>query len=258
MLGRVLAKVTAKECPDRLERLWTDRQKEDCYFTTFELKDEPLAVVFGYSDGVVLVKCVIDGKYGDEVRWPLDGIPLGSLRILHYYRGATVSFRGTHDWLITAAFPWRYVRIRLHHSFDALFQERFNRKKIVTEARMKILGVLIRDYLDGRVDKCCVIDLARRLYSNRVFQRPDSDQQIEKLRRILESLRDSGYLQTDKQDYWPTGQGISVYEQHEEEERRHQQVVWIQWFVAALTFIIALATAVQAGAIRIPMLLDLT
>lgn len=50
VLGRMLATVTAKDCPSKAEWLFMDRRKDDYYFTTLELDNQHLAVVFGYSD----------------------------------------------------------------------------------------------------------------------------------------------------------------------------------------------------------------
>jgi hypothetical protein len=96
------------------------------------------------------------------------------------------------------------------------------------------------------------------LYSDRIYLRPDSDEQIGKIERILESLCESEYLRKNQLDYSPTGLGISVFEQHEEEDRRHRQVVWTQWFLVALTLAIAAAAIVQADAVKIHLLLDLS
>ncbi|GEM_PF-6316868 len=156
LLNRILEKVTAKECPDKLERLWEDRQKEDCYFTVLEIKGKPLAVLRGYSEHLVRVKYFSDNKYSDEKQ--LFGFSV-------------------------AIYPNSGQR-----------------------------GI-------------------------RVF--PSGG-------RILESLCESEYLQKNQLDYSPTGLGMSVFEKHEEEDRRHRQVVWTQWLLVALTLAIAAATVVQA------------
>jgi hypothetical protein len=258
LLNRILEKVTAKECPDKLERLWEDRQKEDCYFTVFEIKEKPLAVLWGYSEHLVRVKFFSDNKYSDEKQLALNEIPPGSLQVNHYFHGNQIKFNGAYDWFMTSVFPWPYIRIWVHKAFGSFLQQRFNKKKIVTETRSAILRVVIEDYLDGRKLNYSALDLAGRLYSDRIYLRPDSDEQIGKLERILETLCESEYLRKNQLDYSPTGRGISVFEQHEEEDRRHRQVVWTQWLLVALTLAIAAAAIVQAGVIKIPLLLDLS
>lgn len=250
LLGYVLAKVTAKECPEKLERLSADRQKEDCYFTYFDLDDGSQAIVFGYSDGFVRVKRFFENKYGDQEVWRQDEIPLDwhrGLRVIHYFHDVEICFHGVYDWLITALFPGRYVLIRIREIFGAFAQARFNKKKIVTDTRMEILGVVVRDYLDGHEQRYNAFDIATRLYSSQVHLRPDSDRQIGKLSRILESLRESGYLDANGFDYHPTGRGIDVFEQHEEEDRRHRQALYTQVTIALLTFFIAAPMVIHAG-----------
>jgi len=258
LLNGILEKVAAKECPDKLERLWEDRQNEDCYFTVFEIKDQPPAVLWGYSEHLVRVKYFSDNKYSDEKQLALNEILPGSLQIIHYFHGNQIKFHGAYDWIMTSVFPWPYIRIRVNEALRSFLQARFNKKKIVTETRFTVLRVVIEDYLDGRKLNYSALDLAGRLYSDRIYLRPDSDEQIGKLERILESLCESEYLRKSQLDYYPTGLGMSVFEQHEEEDRRHRQVVWTQWLLVALTLAIAAAAIVQAGAIKIPLLLDLS
>ncbi|HCS88958.1 MAG: hypothetical protein N838_00130 [Thiohalocapsa sp. PB-PSB1] len=246
LLNRILEKVTAKECPDKLERLWEDRQKEDCYFTVLEIKGKPLAVLRGYSEHLVRVKYFSDNKYSDEKQLALNEILPNSLRINHYFHGNQINFNSAHHWFMISVFPWPYIRIRVNEALGSFLQARFNKKKIVTETRFAILRVVIEDYLDGRKLNYSAHNLAQRLYSDRIYLRPDFDEQIGKLGRILESLCESEYLQKNQLDYSPTGLGMSVFEKHEEEDRRHRQVVWTQWLLVALTLAIAAATVVQA------------
>jgi len=119
------------------------------------------------------------------------------------------------------------------------------------------MRVLIDDHLRGRKLAYSALDLAGRLHSDRIYVRPDADEQIATLERILDSLAESGYVVKNEFDYWPTGLGIPTYEQHEEEDRRHRQVLFTQWLLAALTLAIGAAAVIQAGAVKIPVLLDL-
>jgi hypothetical protein len=245
LLGRVLATVTAKDCPSKNEWLLTDRRKDDCYFTTIEIENQPLAVVFGYSNGIACIKYFIDGKYTDETHLSLEKIPLYSLRIIHYFRSKKFEFRGAYHWIITTLLPFRYLRIRIGEIFDGILQGRFNKKKIVTEVRMRVMEVMIKDRLSGRRQGYSVIDLIGRLHSDRIYLRPDLDQQVERLEWILESLRESDYLKVTNLDYYPTGRGIDVFEQHEEEQLRHRQAVFTQRVIAVLTFFVALPALIE-------------
>ena len=120
LLSRILKKITAKECPKKIERLWEDRQKEDCYFTSFEFKDKPLAVLWGYSEQRVRIRFFSDNKYSDdEKQLLLEEIPPGSLQVNHYFHGYHIQFNGIYHWLIISVFPWPYIRIRIREIFGA-------------------------------------------------------------------------------------------------------------------------------------------
>jgi len=130
LLGRILEKVTSKECPEKLERLWQDRQKEDCYFTAFEFPNKSLAVIWGYSQPQVRVKYFADGAYGDEIALAINEIPAESLRVHHYFHGNTIKFTGTYDWVFTSIFPWSYVSIWFREVLGSFLQGRFNKLEI--------------------------------------------------------------------------------------------------------------------------------
>jgi len=100
------------------------------------------------------------------------------------------------------------------------------------------------------------IDLMTELYSIKWVLHPDGDSQLEVLETYLDLLADSGDLQKNNYSYCLTGNALKAIEEYEEQERKHTENVKNQRIIAWLTFAIVLLTLIQAGLVKLPVLID--
>ena len=110
-----------------------------------------------------------------------------------------------------------------------------------------------------------LIDLMTKLYSINWIDHPEGGEQREKLRLYLDSLVDSGDLTKSNLIYYVNSKAIMTIAKYEEEERRHMDIVKLQKkmviinrFLVLLTICIVFFAMIQAGVIKLPVLLDLS
>lgn len=110
-----------------------------------------------------------------------------------------------------------------------------------------------------------IIDLMTKLYSINWIDHPEGSEQREKLRLYLDSLVDSGELTKSNISYFVNSKAIATIAKYEEEERRHMDIVKVQKkmvilnrFLVLLTICIVFFAMIQAGVIKLPLLLDLS
>lgn len=229
----------------------------NCFVTSIDKEDRPYLIVLGLS-GCELSCIEWDGsRYQIERNIQLTTLRLSDFQITHYYGLSEISYSGLLDFVLSRITTWPYIKahsFRWLESFDQYF---FNKKKLITKQRMELLKFLIDKTLEGKAEYE-LLDLMTDLYTIKCFLHPKREEQQQKLKFYLDSLVDTGELQKTDYKYVVTGHALLAIEEYEEQERKHTENVKMQRRMLLLTFVIAALTLVQAGLVKIPVLVDLT
>lgn len=253
-----LPKLISRMCESRIPRSGEEGAKVNCYVVALDKESSPHFLV-NNIDGDELVGLEWDGhSYSIEKKMPISTITEHDFFIKHYYGLSEVKYFGIYDYLINKLTKWPYLKIRIHRWIESADQYFFNKKKLVTKQRIELLKFMMSDQIDRRHKGICSLNLMTKLYSIKWVLHPEGDQQQENLELYLDSLVKSGDLDLINDEYVVTGKTISTIEKFEEEERRHVESVKMQKKMFWLTIIIAFLALVQAGVIKLPVLLDFT
>jgi hypothetical protein len=124
---------------------------------------------------------------------------------------------------------------------DRLQQKQFNRQRLVRRERIAILKLVAEEALRSRNYRANSVTLAAQLYSNRVFFHPEREQMLNYCSLLLDSLASSGDLTLDNHAYRLAPRALQTMATHEEEDRRHRDMLAQQraakWLTFALIFV---------------------
>ena len=137
---------------------------------------------------------------------------------------------------------------RLEIFKDRLEQRRFNRQPLVRRERLTILKIISDEALKNRDYRASSITLATQLYSNRVFFHPERTQMLNYCALLLDSLVNSRDLILENHAYRLSPQALHTMAIHEEEDRRHRDMLAQQRAVKWLTFALIFVGLIQAYA----------
>lgn len=253
-----LPKLIARMCESRIPRSGEEGAKVNCYVVALDKESNPYFLV-NDIEGDQLVGLKWDGNhYSIQKKIPISSITDHDFFIKHYYGLSEVKYFGIYDFIINRITNWPYLKIRVHRWIESVDQYFFNRKKLVTKQRIDLLRFMMSDQIDRSHKGISSSDLMTKLYSIKWVLHPEGDQQQEKLELYLDSLEKSEDLESVNNEYVVTGNAIRTIERFEEEERRHVERVKMQKKMFWLTIIIALLALIQAGVIKLPVLLDLS
>lgn len=253
----LLSGVIHRACPSAVPRSGPEGELVDCFITKVCQGDEPLPVVLAI-DGEIL-RCVAwDGDhYGRDEVLHLSELKFSQFDIVHFYGLSEVRYSGLLDLLIGRLTYWPYLKIHAVLLLSRINQYYFNKKKLITRRRIELLVFLVALHQQGQT-RFDAIDLMTRLYSLRWIEHPDRDAAMRQLEFYLEALVETGELDKEDHQYRVTGFALRSIEEDEEYERKHGENVRLQRGMFWLTVAIAAFTAIQAGLVRLPTLLDLT
>ena len=254
-----LPKLLSKVCESRVPRTGEEGAKVNCVVVTLDKDSSPYFFI-EKIDGDELIGLEWDGdSYSTKKKILITDISENDLFIKHYYGLSNVMrYFGIYDYLINRTTRWPYLKIIIHRWIESVDQYFFNKKKLVSKQRIDLLAFMISDQIDRTHKGINSLELMTKLYSIKWVLHPEGDQQQEKMELYLDSLVKSGDLELINDEYVVTGIAIRTIEIFEEEERRHVESVKMQKKMFYLTLIIAILALIQAGVIKLPILLDLS
>lgn len=228
----------------------------NCFVTAIDKGKEPFLIVLGLSNGTL--SCIEWDKtsYKTARELSLAQFKLRDFRITHYYGLADIRYHGIIDFILNRVTAWPYIQTHAVRIFSAFDQYLFNKKKLFTKQRKELLKVLLDHALDGKTEHE-PLDLMTDLYSLKWFLHPQGEDARRRLEFYLDSLVETGELRKVNHKYVVAGQALRAMEEHEEQERKHTESVRMQRGMFWLTVTIVVLTAVQAGLVTLPPLLDL-
>lgn len=252
---RLLPNLVARTCEMPIPRSGSKGEEVNCFVVYIEKNGGPHLFVTRV-EGEDLICLGWDGtRFCHDVTIPLDEINFKDISVHHYYGLAQVRYTGIYDLAINRLTLWPYIKIHLTRVAERLGQHAFNKKKLVTKQKVDLLRVLLSRHLEGETSFDS-LHLMSELYTTKWILHPDGDAQRRKLDLHLDALAHTGELQRQQDGYVLTGRALSAIEEYEEQERRYTENVMTQKRMVWLTLAIVLLTLVQAGVVKLPLLLD--
>jgi hypothetical protein len=272
LLKWLLPKLLAKKSPQRIPRSGKAGESMDCY--SIYLGNEagrPVYMVDSYNqttEQLTVFSLNENNTYAIQETLSLDDALRHGLSVYHYY--GLYELHYTHIYYLTLNILTKYneIRVRLHIAWDKIIQSLFNKKKkLYTKDSIELLRFMLERQLKGatslsnswggsEVQGIRVFSLMTELHTHRWINHPNSASEKARLQLHLDSLATSGELKKDSDQYFVQGKALKTLEQHEENDRRHKDATRIQRGILLLTFIIALAGAVQAKLVPLPPIVE--
>lgn len=173
---------------------------------------------------------------------PNEAIAGYKFRITHYFKEFEVVYSTPHEFLIEQVSG--YWRLRAF--CERLLRDRYNRKRLVRQDRMKVLRLVfdntIRDH-DFKVSGWGLMDL---LYEPRWSGHPDNFNLLQYYETVLRSLKGGGDLTEEAGTFRLAPQALQTLSVFDEDERRHADQVRMQRRIAWLTFWLVMIGLLQA------------
>jgi hypothetical protein len=191
----LLAQALQRKCPDRIPRSGSSGAKVNCFVVYVNRATEPYLLIRELSGDVAVCSEWTGQTFDKPAEVPLSKIPGSDLEVTHFYGLDEINYSGLTSWAWGRITLWPYAKIwsiRIINSVDQYF---FNKRKLVTKQRIDLLKILVARELDGRRISS-PIDLMTELYSLRWVMHPERDPQQRRLRFYLDSLVDTGELDT--------------------------------------------------------------
>jgi len=266
ILRWLLPRLLARKSPSRIPRSGEEGKKVNCYTT---------CIVSDNGDWLYLVDkfdkeknelhvLALDYKktFAVPESYSINHFSPEKFHFIHYYGLYELHYKSVYDLAFNFISKYDVATVHIRIFWDIISQSRFNKKILVTKTTRELLQFLVEKQLNYDVKNSensfnfsrKAIDefsLMTELYSMRWVSHPKSSQERMKLELYLDSLVQSGNLQKNNHDYFVTGKALQTLEEYEENERRHQDAVKIQKGILWLTFVIALATMVEAKIIEV-------
>lgn len=259
-----LPRLLSRGCESPIPRSGSAGARVNCFSISVDKAGEPFLLVDGLENET-LTGLEWDGSsYSQESTLPLDEVDPQDIFIRHYYGLATIKYTGIADlvWGRLTGLPYLKVHIdRLRNRFG---QFRFDQTRLVTKQRIHLLRLLLEKQFqsaDDIIPKPVIFDsmeLMRTLYSERWILHPEGSVQHQKVMFYMNSLAETGELSKSTSGYKLTGSALKTIEEFEEQETKHAESVSMQKRMFWLSVVILVLAVVQAGIVKLPVLLDLS
>lgn len=244
-----------RPAPQRIPRSGLEGEAVNCYVVrVFNGNDKPL--IIEPSDGDKLNCLEFDGeRYSIKSEHSFDDLLERKFEVTHFHGLATTTYFDWLDFALGTIFRIPYIKTWFLNTKNKISQFIFNRRKLITKQRVDLLKVILDSQLNGAniVSSLSVMTL---IHTNKWYLHPNWEDQHNRVKFYLDALAETKDLTKINGDYSITGQGIAAIERYEEEERKHSEAMASQRGMFWLTLVIAALTLVQAGLVKLPILLD--
>lgn len=186
--------------------------------------------------------------------------------IIHYYGVDEIKYNSINELRLSEITKYGRLRIKLNNFFRSRERNKFYKKELVVNDRIKVLKTITNIYVnsDHSYNGSSDSDILNQLYSIMWVRHPKADIYKKELILTLDSLVDDGCLIKQDNKYIVTGRAVSALSKYELEELRYDQQLATQQrmsnmtlAIVILTLITAVGGLVQAGVLKIPTLFSL-
>ena len=253
----MLRHTVSSKCSDLVPRSGAAGEAVDCYVTKVKQGTEPPPVALSFDGQRIGCVAWNGSRYEVELDLQLRDLHLSQFEVVHFYGLSEVRYAGVWDFVRNHVTRWPYIKIYVVRRLVGVNQYFFNKRKLLTQKRNRLLTILVNRKLEGQ-DSVSPIDLMSAVYTDRWVEHPDWKAANARLEAYLEAMVDTGELERDGHKYKVTGRAFRALEESEELDRRHGENVLLQRSMVWLTVAIAFFAAVQAQLLKLPTLLDFT
>lgn len=265
IIRKLLSKLIRMRCPSNIPRSGEEGEAQNCFIVRINKGQEPFFLLDGLDEYCLKGRILSGDTFKIDASIPFALLNNKEIEIKHYYGLSTIKYSGIYDYIINGLTRKDYLKIHIISLFSKIWRYYFNKQKLVMKQRHELLKVLIDHYINNDGRAISSIFLMTKLYSINWIDHPEGNKQEQKLNLYLESFVSSGDLQRTGTGYSVTSQAIMTLSKYEEEGRRHMDIVKLQKkmvilnrFLVLLTICIVIFAMIQAGVIKLPVLLDLS
>lgn len=246
-----LPKLIENKCDASIPRSGENGKKVNCFVVLFFNGDDPYLLVEDFIKDKLICLQWDGNSFKQHTSIYLEATDSLSLKIEHYYGFDNVSYSSIYDYVIHQITHYIYLKIHLSRAKEFLSQYLFNKRSLATKKRFDFLKLLI-DKFHGKNDGFSYVSVMAEMHTNRSFLHPEFDQEAKKIEAHLKGFVDTGELKLINHQYYLTGFAFQAIDTYEEQDRRHKSAIRAQYLIIALTLVLAILTAVQAGVIVLP------
>ncbi|KFF50221.1 hypothetical protein GY26_03335 [Gammaproteobacteria bacterium MFB021] len=150
-----------------------------------------------------------------------------------------------------------YLRIRFYRAIKSVDQYFFNKKNVVNIDRAQVLSCIHDMYLDGSGVGFSESSLLTRIHKYKWVRHPDKQLLLAKIKLHIKSLVEGGELNVIRGgQYSVNGKLLTTITMEEKNEREFVAAVKHQRMILFLTLVLVFVGAIQAGIIKLPVLID--
>lgn len=252
----LLTSVFRRPSPRIIKRSGEEGAAVNCFSVHIDQQGEAPLLVIDIAGETV--SCL--GWDGSDYTLPhelqLSQVAAKDFLIDHYYGLWDVRYKGLNDFIRGRLLLYPYIKINAVRIWNPVAQYVFNKRRLVTRHRTKLLKRIVDRHLAGN-PALSSTELMIHLHNVRWIYHPAKNFYQRQLELYLDSLVESGDLQkVDGYKYLVKGKALQSLERYEEEEARHTEARRLQYVAIALSVCVVALTVVQAGLVRLPVLLD--
>lgn len=233
ILSRALQLALRRPAPNLIPRSMPRADAIDCYVATLSGSKEEWSVLVDSQTSQT-----VNGRWlnGDTYEGAVTLLP----EAIHASKFECTHFLGPYEFKYDK--PLKFILhqwLRLPHVAvlrDRLEQFQFNRQHLVRRDRIDILRYVYEASLETPSQGVSSISLAASLYTNRIYFHPDKTRMLNHCRLLLDSLVASGDLNSVDAAYTIAPPALKTLSQHEEDDRRHRDMLSQQRALKWLTF----------------------
>ncbi|MEL0659669.1 hypothetical protein V6255_11015 [Psychromonas arctica] len=256
----ILLKACSKIAPTTIYRSSPESDHNDFYSIKISTKDNRKLLI-RKIDGLKIFALIYDenrSKYCIEETFYIDQLDINRIEIKHYLYNFYTTYKSINEFALHYLLKKDVFKIKFLRLKDRVAQTIFNQRILQIKPRLELLEYIIENY--GITNKeFGLISLMSDIYSLRCFRHPDKEKCLNKLRMYLKSFIESGEIIKNSQgNDSVTGKAIVTLEQYQNDERRHNNSVRVQYSMVLLTLLLAFLASIQAGLIKLKPIFDLT
>jgi len=178
----------------------------------------------------------------EERTIPNEDLAKYELLITHYFGELEIRYSKPLEFILKHFFKYEYFP----YWRERVGRYLFNQRTLDEKRRIHVLRLLIDNHLNGK-SNVSASDLMSALYGNRWVHHPQQEQLYEYYNLMIASFLAGGELTTAGQhELQIAPQALNTLDAYNEEERRHGGTMSVQRWMLFVTFLVGIATAVQA------------
>ncbi len=242
----------------RIPRSGESAKAVNCFVVALDNGKEPYFLATSFDKEKSIIKGLVwNGKeYKEPAEIGLFDVDKYNLEITHYYGLSSVSYSNIYDFAFNRMFGFVYILLHVQRFYHERKWSSFYKKKFVTKNRMELLYLLTEHHMNSG-EPLTQQELMTKLYGLKWVFHPSQKVQQKKVEFYLSSLVNSNDVVKDGSKYQASPQALETIERHEEDERKFEESQALQTKLVLLTLLLAIFSAIQAGLIKLPPIINL-